>query len=218
MWVIGDFAQAMQHLKWVRETLERGDTRRAEAGMIPRPNSELRYQCIGIKSACCLEDMSVFETVSPELETSMMSSEFWRLAEASVEYLKEKDELESEESRTVVHGVARWELEICKLCERYNPAFVALALDFFNNRIGYHLELVHKHFHLLEANESRSSWYWDFELSKLESRGDYDRAEVLLCASQRSASARLTYTKDSAGALHQPWARQVARMLNLIGQ
>jgi hypothetical protein len=213
MWLKGDLEQAMDHVRWVGQTLKLGDARREESGMVARPNSELRYLSIGIKSACCLEDPYLFETKSPELETSIMASEFWRLADSSIAYLKEKVDVDSERFQTILYGLARWELELCKLCERFNPAFLEIAIDFFNTRIGHHLEASHKHFLELDSRDDRSAWYWDFELSKLETSGECDRAEVLLCSTQRSASARLMYTKGPSVALQRPWKRQVDRML-----
>jgi hypothetical protein len=213
LWVEGDLESSLDHLSWVKETLAGGDARRVEAGMVPRPNSELRYLCLGIKSACCLEDPNSFDTDSTELESVIMISEFWRLAEATVSYLKEKGDLEDERAQTVLHGLGKCELDICKLADRYCRNFLPMAVEFFNNRMGPHLELGLRDFEGLTEQDSRSSWYWDFELSKLESSGRFGRAEVLLCAEQRSAPARLSYSAKPARLLEKPWGRQIARML-----
>jgi len=214
MWNLGDLPRALEHIDWVMHTIQEGDQRRSQSGMVPRPNSELRYMCLGLRSCCYLEDSALFVGGSPELESTLLISEFWRLAESTTDYLRQKHgDLEGERAQMVLHGVARWEIEVCKLAERYNPSFAPLAVEFFNQRMGNHLALQLRDFDSEESDAERSAWYWDFELSKLETSGEYSRAEVLLCDRSRSSSARMTYTPGPTKFLKRVWARQVERML-----
>jgi hypothetical protein len=213
LWVRGELRRALEHLDWVQLTLEGGDRRRVEHGMVPRPNSELRFKAIGIRAACLLEDPALFAASSPELETTMLAAEFWRLADAVVNYLQEKAAEDEDQASLLLHDLARWELETCKLCERYNPHFVDVAVDMFNARMGPHLEKPLRHFQAAEATDYRSAWYWDFELGKLETSGKFSRAEVLACDEHRRTAARLSYGKAADRSIYHPWNRQITRML-----
>lgn len=216
MAVEGTFDRTLNHVNLIRTALAAADDRRAKAGMASRPNSMLRFQCLGLEAICLLDDASRFGEAPPEVKTRSMTREFWDIAQRVENYLQHIKLERPDYVQITMHSMARWELEIVKLCWRYHRELAAEAIRQFNERYGKHLEFELAAFARLRDSELRSAWYWDFELSKLVSAGELTRQQLALCVQGRSSGCRMWVGSGPEHLFEKLWAGEVKKLEKML--
>jgi hypothetical protein len=110
------------------------------------------------------------------------------------------------------------EIELCKMVLRFLPDQLAARVKEFNRRHGPHLAEAAGHYKTLPHWPDESSYYWDFELAKLQSAGILTAEDVTICSEHRAASARRTFGDWPLTGLYRKWRKQSLSLLHALLQ
>ena len=198
----GRLDACLSDLEKVEACLETGDIRRAQVGMVPRPNSELRLDVLGLRAGCLADPTGQLPSLA---QARTLAASFWSIADAVFEKLQ----LHSEALRIRWNSkVALREMEICKLAYKLDDEFFGEAVQAFNRR--YDADLATEAPREVYEEQLVTSWFWDMEVWKHLHAPVRNHRALDFCIMAREATRPLHYGKSPADCLRHYWKRQAS--------
>jgi hypothetical protein len=199
--VFGRLDQCLRDIEHVDRFVAIGEARRNSTGQQPRPQSEIRIWSMGLRAACASDPAAEVEPCS-EASVALAWS-FWQTADAMICRLADRSE---DLRRVVLAGMARWEMEVCKLSFLVSPSLFSESVSRFNSR--YDADLSASPPRPEAGRGNRTAWFWDLEVWKWLHMPERPAQALELCMSEREAAMRLTFGSLSSAGLKRYWQRQ----------
>jgi hypothetical protein len=211
-----NYAAVHSELALVRRMLVEDNPRRQAAGLPPRGNSEVRFNSLGVLAGAKWEGPEALRDVL--MTPDEIVAEFKAVAARVETFFKENPREDPALRRNTMEALALAHLEVSKMAFRYCPAQVGGLVVDFNRLHSGDLALEPGHYRTQALSDSRSSYYWDFELAKLYLGQQLTSEDLHICVELRAMAARRTFGQWPLTGLYRKWRRQSRDMYPLTAR